>query len=198
LCQQILEKNHERKKHMKTITKCIYAEIAVFAFACFAIAQSAQAQRGNGDTRTFVIRFETHVLNCAPEIVQGAGRVRLKFGVNRAFEVVPEQIQLQEVRGKGGSTEREYKPRLTDLRALDLEVSRPQRTGRGAFKISFLMIGRPNPKGTADPNPQKRFDFAVEYRVEYEFTASTHGGHLTDRELNVSGPRTFCCTNCSD
>ena len=95
MCQQILEKNHERKKHMKTITKCIYAEIAVFAFACFAIAQSAQAQRGNGDTRTFVIRFETHVLNCAPEIVQGAGRVRLKFGVNRAFEVVPSKYNYK-------------------------------------------------------------------------------------------------------
>ena len=160
-------------------------------FACFAIAQRAQAQRGDDDTRTFVIRFETPVLNCAPENVKVAGRVRLKFKFDRS-DMVPDQIQLQQVRGKGGIIERTYNPDRTDLRALDLQVSRPGHIGHGTFKIRFIMFGNPNPLGTADPNPQQRFFFGVEYSVEYEYTTSAHAGRLTDRELRVSGPRTFC------
>ena len=160
-------------------------------FACLAILQSAQAQRGDDDTRTFVIRFETPVLNCAPENVKVAGRVRLKFKFNRS-DVVPDQIQLQEVRGKGGIIKRTYNPDRTDLMALNLQVTRPGHIGHGTFKIRFIMSGNPNPMGTADPNPQQRFFFGVEYSVEYEYTTSAHAGRLTDRPLNVSGPRTFC------
>ena len=161
-------------------------------FACLAIVQGAQAQRGDDDTRTFAIRFETPVLNCAPEKVMVSGRVRVKFVFNRS-DVEPQfPIQLQYVRGSGGLTERNYNPDRTDLRPLDLQVIRPAHTGHGTFKIRFIMAGLPNPMGTADPNPQQRFDFGVEYSVEYEYVTSARAGRLTDRELRVSGPRIFC------
>ena len=99
-----------------------------------------------------------------------SGRVRVKFVFNRS-DVEPQfPIQLQYVRGSGGLTKRPYNPDHTDLRALDLQVSRPGHIGHGTFKIRFIMSGLPNPIGTADPNPQQRFFFGVEYSVEYEYT----------------------------
>src|SRR5207247_8640369 len=43
LGRQILENNNERNKHLKTIMTIIYPAIALFAFACFALAPQARA-----------------------------------------------------------------------------------------------------------------------------------------------------------
>jgi hypothetical protein len=43
LDRQLSENNHERKKHMKSITKFIYPAFALFAFACFALSPMAKA-----------------------------------------------------------------------------------------------------------------------------------------------------------
>jgi hypothetical protein len=44
--QQILEKNDERKKHMKTKTNIIYPAFTIFAFACFILSPLAGARDG--------------------------------------------------------------------------------------------------------------------------------------------------------
>ena len=116
----------------------------------------------------------------------------MKFVFNRS-DIEPEFPNTITISQRQWRThERTYNPDRTDLRALDLQVSRPGHIGHGTFKIRFIMSGLPNPMGTADPNPQQRFFFGVEYSVEYEYTTSAHAGRLTDRQLKVSGPRTFC------
>jgi hypothetical protein len=45
LGRQILEKNDESKKHMKTITKFIYSTFAALALVCFALSPTVQADQ---------------------------------------------------------------------------------------------------------------------------------------------------------
>jgi len=164
-----------------------------FLLACFAIAQSATAQRQDPNRRTIVINLTTQALQCTPERVRVGGVVQLRFDVNRAFEVVPVQVELQNVRGSGTDTDRSYVPENpNNLRVLDLEVTRPQRLGHGTFRFRFKMIGRPNPLGTADPNPEQIFSFFVEYRIAYDFIVAGNGrGEVT--ELSVQrGPLVSC------
>jgi hypothetical protein len=53
---------------------------------------------------------------------------------------------------------------------LDLQTSYPTpRQGSGTFRFRFRMIGKPNPLGKADPDPEKEYDFWVEYRISYTF-----------------------------
>ena len=164
--------------------------------ACFGIAQSAQA--GPDNEVTLQIDKSTPVLDCTPEKVRLGGRVLLRFGVKRhnGEEVVfPEHIQLLDVRGRGLSTDRLYEPGANEtiLRPHHFEVIlREGEHSSALFTFQFAMIGRPNPPGKADPNPEKIFDFVVHYAVVYKFNLAQRRNFGLLRGFQAGEPKFNC------
>jgi hypothetical protein len=171
---------------MKTITKIIY----LVAVICFAVSPAANADQFPNHPKREINFTTLNNLQCAPERVKVDAVLQLHFK-NEGSDVVLERANFFSFKGEGLRTKRKYV--VEGNVRVNKESSRWSQgaVGGGESLIEFFVIGRPNPRGQPDPNPDMPFHFSVAYKVVYEFAEKVTGAKLF--KLRVCCDPQGCC-----
>jgi hypothetical protein len=171
---------------MKIVTNMIRLVVALLVIACFAVSPMANADEQHPNHPQRQINLTASGLQCAPEMVKVSGLLQLHFKKEGSV-VVPDSANFTQFRATGERTHRKYEPSKVDVEK-EKQARLENGIGSGKFILEFRVIGRPNPPGQPDPNPNKTFFFTVNYKVIYTFDNKV-------RALNLGDPMICCNPN---